>query len=714
MKKTIIMFVLTAFLCNCLMPSVGLAQTLNLPAPDALMARSPAYSPAVIKGILFDQKNPLHFRFIVNTGETGLAGSALEDESRKLIKYFMAGLTTPEKDLWVNLSPYEKNRIIPADFGVTEMGRDLLAQDYILKQLASSLMYPEDELGKSFWTRVRAKAFSLYGVTDIPMDTFNKVWIVPQKAQIYEHNNSVLVVSTHMKVMLEEDYVALQKNMEEGIPRQQEAKAMNGAVATVVREILIPELEKEINEGKNFAGLRQIFNSMVLAVWYKRNLRASLLGQVYVDQNKTPGVDIDDKDSSLKIYAQYLEAFRKGVYNYIKEEPDPLTGDVIPRKYFSGGFGAKNTNDWAQIIEPVNAAQIDNASSIGNVVVDATIAAANPSRRNFFSRIPAAVLASLIPTKIFGEADRFNPANTEIYPKLSIAGLWNTALLSLGKTEPTQSISRRRFLSLAGRLSLLSLAAPAFLALSPSVAQASLFDIKIKDNVLAVEAPQITDQMLENLVMDFQKYKEGKKLYQKAQEFGLSLKSGSQSEIEEFFKNIYPVIYEDSNTVGNAKIKIDVGTNWASKELIKLTIDRLIMAIAVVVFEGNNQKISELGLHTFTKIKYRYTDENSNSNSNPIPADKRNVTHDIATLSSLLLTDNSSSLTNIVPDQEHLGGINLDPAMLDMQIKRDGNGVPLPISQQDSAMMNIQGFSPIINSITATSNFLTSLGIDKP
>ena len=71
-----------------------------------------------------------------------------KQEVTKLIKYFLASLTIPESDLWVNLSPYEKNRIIPQSFGLTEMGRDLLAEDYMLKQITASLIYPEDEIGK--------------------------------------------------------------------------------------------------------------------------------------------------------------------------------------------------------------------------------------------------------------------------------------------------------------------------------------------------------------------------------------------------------------------------------------------------------------------------------------------------------------------------------------------------------------------------------------
>src|SRR6185503_1566112 len=105
-----------------------------------------------------------------------------------------------------------------------------------------------------------------------------------------------------------------------------------------------------VNEGKNFANLRQIYHSMILAAWFKQNLKQSLLGQVYVDKNKTAGVNTDDKDIKQKIYDQYLQAFEKGVYNYIKEEADAQTGEIIPRKYFSGGVDASHLA--AALIKP--------------------------------------------------------------------------------------------------------------------------------------------------------------------------------------------------------------------------------------------------------------------------------------------------------------------------------------------------------------------------
>ncbi len=344
-------FIMAVFSVTTIIPS-GYAQSvslptagtvLNLPVPGTMVGITEGFTPALIKGITIYPDNPLMFDFIVDSGHSEMTGEALKDEASDMIKYFLAALTIPEKDLWVNLSPYEADRIIPDGLGDTSMGRDMLSQDYMLKQLTSSMMYPEDELGGEFWERVYDKAYEKFGNTDIPMNTFNKIWIVPQAAEVYEREKSAFVVGSRLKVMLEEDYVALQKNLGveqyglDAMPKS-EAKVVSGVTSEVVREVLIPEIEREINEGANFAKLRQIYHAMILSTWYKKRLQESLLGQVYVDQNKTMGVDTQDKQINQKIYDQYVESFKKGVYNYIKEDYNPATQQITPRKYFSGGM----------------------------------------------------------------------------------------------------------------------------------------------------------------------------------------------------------------------------------------------------------------------------------------------------------------------------------------------------------------------------------------
>ncbi len=298
-----------------------------LPKPGAMLALTPSFSPAVLKGIKVHVNDPLRLEFIVAQGNDD---NLAQEESSKLVKYFLASLATPEKDMWVNLSPYEKDRIVPNSFGQTEMGRDLLAQDYILKQITASLVYPENEIGKEFWRRVYQEASRKSVDISIPINTFNKVWIMPDKAVIQENvkTGTAYIKEATLKVMLEVDYLSTKKHV----------AASTDSATEIVRQMVIPQLTKEVNEGAHFAGLRQMYHAFVLAAWYKRKIQNSVLSGVYVDQNKTQGVTISNPFAKQEIYEQYLQAFKKGVFNYIKEESDPVTHQLIPKKYFSGGL----------------------------------------------------------------------------------------------------------------------------------------------------------------------------------------------------------------------------------------------------------------------------------------------------------------------------------------------------------------------------------------
>ena len=345
-RKITASLIAVVFASNLLLtPATSSAQAFSdLPAPGIMLSTTAAFSPALIKGLTVHPENPLLFDFIVDSGQKQLQDEALKEESNKLIKYFLAALTVPEDQMWVNLSPHEKDRIVPEALGVTEMGRDMLAQDYILKQITSSLMFPENELGKMFWEKI----YSQIRNAEIPVESFNKVWIVPDKAVVYEHKTSAFVVESHLKVMLTDDYENQRRSLAKGGLDEDYFKKSNPSevkTTDVIRNTIIPVLEKEVNEGENFVSLRQIYQSMILAAWYKKRLKESLLGQVYIDQNKTKGIDLADKEMKQKIYNQYLEAFKKGVYNFVKEEYDPASQQVIPRKYFSGGLTMRTPLD---------------------------------------------------------------------------------------------------------------------------------------------------------------------------------------------------------------------------------------------------------------------------------------------------------------------------------------------------------------------------------
>ncbi len=370
MRHILIYILIILFTWGNLCPNAVKAGEIVLPVPGTMVHLSSSLNPPILKGIKVHPDNPFRFEFVLSQGDKKSTVGAdrdppfLKDESTKLIKYFLAALTTPEKDMWVNLSPYEKDRIVPESFGQTAMGRDLLAQDYLLKQITASLVYPEGDIGKQFWKRV----YEISGNKNVPVNTFNKVWIVPNTAVVYENTKAgtAYVVEASLKVMTEQDYLANDLNRrrpgdmmltpqgEASCPqagcqanKRSTSQAPQGNPQTqtqtsqIIKDIVIPQLTKEVNVGANFAQLRQVYNSLILAAWYKKKIKDSILSKVYADRNKVKGTEYQDTTDAKAIYERYLQAFKKGAYNYIKEEQDPVNQQLIPRKYFSGGVGMR-------------------------------------------------------------------------------------------------------------------------------------------------------------------------------------------------------------------------------------------------------------------------------------------------------------------------------------------------------------------------------------
>lgn len=317
---------------------------LNLPEAGTMISTTSQFKPAVIKGLSVFPNDPFAFDFIIHPGDKALQGDALTHESKKLIKYFMAALTTPETEMWVNLSPDEPDRIIEPGFDQTEMGRDLLAQDYLLKQMTSSLLSPESDIGKEFWDQTYVRIYEEFGNVNIPADILSKVWIVPETAEIFENGNNVFITKCNLKVLLEEEF--LQRGSVDVRSKSYEGQSQKLSLQ-IIRQIVIPELEREVNFGKFFAPLRQIAHSVILASWYKKNVQGSILEQLYIDQHKTEGVAVADKKIIQKIYSKYVQAFKSGMSQFIREDYDPVRQMVLERKYFTGGA----ILDFAMLIE---------------------------------------------------------------------------------------------------------------------------------------------------------------------------------------------------------------------------------------------------------------------------------------------------------------------------------------------------------------------------
>ena len=93
--------------------------------------------------------------------------------------------------------------------------------------------------------------------------------------------------------------------------------------------------------------------------------RGNFLAQIFINRHKTQGIEITDPQAQTKrIYDRYVEAFKRGAYDLIKEEVDGYSQELIPRKYFSGGFDSSQVAVLMETREGIPAVEGENFKGI--------------------------------------------------------------------------------------------------------------------------------------------------------------------------------------------------------------------------------------------------------------------------------------------------------------------------------------------------------------
>jgi len=244
------------------------------------------------------------------------------------------GLSLPNDDFWVNLRPDSPDEMINADLARTDVGRILLEADVQLKKDTAAATSPKTPAGKAYWDKLYQKAESLYGSENITIPTLTRPWIVPDEIIVREAQGSAYIYKATLKVMLEQDYL---KNSASYSFPDEKSRELNEYSSQIIRETIIPKLTKEINSSKRYAGLRQVYYSLILAQWFK----AKYQGNNGIYSRRIDSKDLTDLTSKTNwdkdtYFKAYQKSFKDGEYN-IKENRNTVYGQTI-RSYFSGGI----------------------------------------------------------------------------------------------------------------------------------------------------------------------------------------------------------------------------------------------------------------------------------------------------------------------------------------------------------------------------------------
>lgn len=277
------------------------------------------------------------FDFFLDKGDVHINDALLNDQAKPLLDYFLVGITLPNDSFWVNLRPDSEAEITDELLSKTDVGKVMLEADLQLKKDIAQATSPSTPAGKLYWNKLYQKAGELFGQQAVTIPTLTRPWIVPGEVIVRYTADSAYIYKSTLKVMLEQDYL---KESQIYNFKDERLKTLNEYSSQLVRELILPELTKQVNTDKRYANLRQVFSSLILAQCFKmkfNTLQSQYKGKI--DSKDLSGLTSKNYWSKSTYFNAYKDSFEKGEYN-VKEPVSGPYGQVI-RSYFSGGVSAQ-------------------------------------------------------------------------------------------------------------------------------------------------------------------------------------------------------------------------------------------------------------------------------------------------------------------------------------------------------------------------------------
>lgn len=291
------------------------------------------FRPLHLRYLSYDTLNN-NFKLLLDKGDLkDVKAPQVAETTQKLLEYFFVGVSLPNSSFWVNLRPDSPDNIIDPCLAQTDAGKILLEADLQLKKDTAKYTSPENPKGKEYWEKLYKKAGELFGYDNITIPTLTRPWIVPDEIIVREANDNAYIYKATLKVQLEQDHLKDSAVYNFDDPR---LKELNEYSSQLIRELIIPELTKEINISKRYAPLRQVYYSLILAQWFKQKFNSK--GGFYsslIDRQNLNGITSKEDWSKTTYFREYQKSFQKGEYN-IQQPIYTSFGQTI-RSYFSGG-----------------------------------------------------------------------------------------------------------------------------------------------------------------------------------------------------------------------------------------------------------------------------------------------------------------------------------------------------------------------------------------
>ena len=302
------------------------------------------YTPPTLKSlIVHPESQDNYFDFILDTQEEVIEDEErLEPLAKELIDYFFLGITLPSEDLWVNLNSVQESQVTSPRLALTDIGKVLLEADLTLKRDCSRFTDPRTKTGKEYWDKLQAR-LNEEGLNTTQLPIGNRFWIIPEEAAVEEDpdNHTVTIVKSKLKVCLEQEYLKLTPNnhiIASSSPLSSKQLLTQQICDFTMKQTILPHIQERVNYAQEYSKLRQVYNSLILAEYYKQKyhngqgLYPQLINRAHLE-----GLESTEPWNTQDFYDAYVNSAQEGEYRFSQQEYDPFLASMVKKYYFYGG-----------------------------------------------------------------------------------------------------------------------------------------------------------------------------------------------------------------------------------------------------------------------------------------------------------------------------------------------------------------------------------------
>ena len=286
-------------------------------------------------GINFD------YLFKAQKAEGTSPGIDTKNSTNLGITAFMTGLAVPDVEFWVNLNPWEPDRIIEEKLRESEVGRIMLEADFQMKKDFSNYENPcDNETGKAFHKLIDKKREVLVqecmdkfpgeikDINNVRLDTVDRHVIVPDKVYAYTNETQIYIINATLKINSEpvvnhssyhvdnQDIGTLSEGCLEELNKS--AKELGKYTSELEISMIQPYVVADVNHVKKYEDLRDVYIALALVQWYKSRIDPSMdifLGRLDSSYSNNSNIlKAPIPWSPNKIYDQYVHSFYNGDY----------------------------------------------------------------------------------------------------------------------------------------------------------------------------------------------------------------------------------------------------------------------------------------------------------------------------------------------------------------------------------------------------------------